>query len=113
MIFGVRSDVGGSGRDSQGKTERSMLTIDFAEAQVQWSELLARVARGESIAITKGGKPVAHLVPAPVPAEPSAGTKEPRPDIRKVIEEFRAYSRQQNRTLGDLTFREMIDEGRP
>jgi len=80
-----------------------MTTVGPFEAQNLLPQLLARVAQGEEILITEGGKPVAKLIPSPAPEQP---------DVRKVIEEFKAYSSRQARTLGDLTFREMIDEGR-
>ncbi len=93
-----------------------MTTIASAEAQARLGELLDRVAQGESIAITEAGKPVAHLVPPPAEPRPEGGTtgedKPEKPDVRKVIEAFKAYSKEQNRTLGDLTFRDLIDEGR-
>ncbi len=91
-----------------------MMTIASSDINVRLDELLARVAKGESIAITEAGKPVAHLVPAPAEPEekPAAGAREDKPDIRKVIEAFKAYSKEQNRTLGGLTFRDLIDEGR-
>jgi prevent-host-death family protein len=74
------------------------------DAESPLSELLARVARGEEVFITDGsGKPVAKLIPV----RPTD-----RSDVKKVIEEFKAYSARQARTAGDLTFREMIDEGR-
>lgn len=79
-------------------------TVGSYEAKTHLPALLERVARGETIIITKHGKPVAQLSPAE--------TVE-KPDVKKVIEEFQAYSKRQNRTLGDdLTFRRMIDEGR-
>ena len=64
---------------------------------------LTRVAKGEESTITKHGKPVARLVPA-------APTK-PKPDVRQVIEELKAFSK--GNTLGKgLTIREMIEDGR-
>ena len=80
-----------------------MTTIGTYEAKTHLPELLARVARGERILITRHGKPAAMLVPAP-----TEGSK----DVRTVIEEFKAYSKRQARTLDPLTVREMIDEGR-
>ena len=79
-------------------------TVGSYEAKTHLPALLERVARGETIVITKHGKPVAQLTPA--------ATVE-KPDVKKVIEEMLAYRDKQNRTLGDnLTFRQMIDEGR-
>jgi prevent-host-death family protein len=80
-----------------------MTTVGAHEAQTLLPQLLARVAQGEEVLITEGGKPVAKLVPSAAPDQH---------DVAQVIEEFKAYSRQQGRTLGDLTFQEMIDEGR-
>ena len=80
-----------------------MTTVASFEAQNLLPQLLARVARGEEFLITEGGKPVAKLVPSGAPEHA---------DVKKVIEEFKAYSAHQARTLGDLTFRQMIDDGR-
>ncbi len=80
-----------------------MTTVGSFEAQNLLPQLLARVAKGEEILITEGGKPVAKLVPSRAPEQS---------DVRKVIEEFKAYSSRQGRTLGDLTIRGLIDEGR-
>ena len=81
-----------------------METVGSFEAKTHLPKLLERVARGERITITKHGKPVAILVPA----EPS----EER-DIKTVIAELRAYSKQAGRTLepGE-SFRDLINEGR-
>jgi prevent-host-death family protein len=80
-----------------------MNSVGSYEAKTHLPQLLERVARGEKIVITKHGQPVAMLVPAPA---------ENKKDVKQVIAEFRAYSKRQRRTLGGLTIREMIDEGR-
>lgn len=80
-----------------------MTTIASLEAQHTLPQLLRRVAQGEEIIITEDGKPVAKLVPS--------GTVD-LPDVHQVIEAFKAYSRRQGRTLGDLTPRDLIEEGR-
>ena len=79
-----------------------MKTVGTYEAKTHLPSLLTQVERGESITITKRGKPIARLVPV----------AHERKDVRQVIEEFRAYSKRQNRTLGGLSIREMIEEGR-
>jgi len=80
-----------------------METVGSFEAKTHLPQLLERVAKGEEITITKHGKPVARLVPAV--------TMKPKPDVRKVIEELKAFSK--GNTLGKgLTIREMIEEGR-
>jgi len=88
-----------------------MTTIATADLPARLGELLARVAQGESIAITEAGKSVAHLIPAPIYADKPAPDVE-KPGVRNVGEEMLAYRDQQKRTLGGLTFRDLIDEGR-
>ena len=68
-----------------------MKTVGSYEAKTHLPALLDRVAQGETITITRHGKPVAQLVP--VAAEAS-------PDVRKIVQEMLAYRDRQNRTLG-------------
>ena len=80
-----------------------MKSVGTYEAKTHLPSLLAQVEKGESITITKRGKPVAKLVPADQPV-----TR----DVSQVIADFRAYSKRQGRTLGGMTIRDMIEEGR-
>jgi prevent-host-death family protein len=80
-----------------------MTTVASDDAQAHLPQLLEQVANGQKIVITDRGKPVAMLVPPP-PAQAE--------DVQGVIEAFKAYSKRQGRTLGALTAREMIEEGR-
>jgi prevent-host-death family protein len=78
-----------------------METIGAYEAKTYLPRLLEKAARGETIVITKHGRPVARLVPAP--------------DLRcrsvaETIEALREF-RKGNR-LDGLTIRELIEEGR-
>ena len=41
-----------------------MQTVNATEAKARLAELLRTVERGETVAITRDGKPIAHLVPA-------------------------------------------------
>src|SRR5438874_1240357 len=66
-----------------------MESVGSFEAKTHLPQLLERVAQGEEFTITKHGKPVARLVPA-VPAKP-------KPDVRQVIEELKAFSGQHAR----------------
>lgn len=77
-------------------------TVGAYEAKTHLSRLLGEVARGASITITKHGVPVAVLVPPPAVRQKT---------IEEAIEGFREL-RKQTKPLGDLTIREMIDEGR-
>ena len=81
-----------------------MREIQASEAKAHLPRLLDEVAAGETIEITKHGKPVARLVPLP-------GAE--KPDVGKAIDEWRAYRREHNITLGPgMTIKEMIEEGR-
>jgi prevent-host-death family protein len=78
-----------------------MTTVGAYEAKTHLSELLDRVAKGEKIAITKHGVTVAILTPPP------NGTKA---DARAAIARLRELRK--GRTLGGITIRELIEEGR-
>jgi prevent-host-death family protein len=78
-----------------------MRTVTVTEARATWSNLLDATARGEQITITRYSVPVAMLAP-PI---------KPNPDRDAAIEAFRNGS--QGITLGGLSIREMIEEGRP
>ena len=80
-----------------------MRTVGAYEAKTHLPRLLDAVAKGETITITKHGVPVAVLAPY---------VAQPRPDVGRVIDEWRAYRDQHNITLGGLSIREMIEEGR-
>ncbi len=79
-----------------------MQTVSAYEAKTHLSRLLDDVARGETITITRHGMPVAMLVPP----------DKRRKDVAELIEEWKRYQREQNITLGGLSIREMIEEGR-
>ncbi len=72
------------------------------EAKNRLSELLDRVERGESILITRHGRAIAHLVPANAPRDQAR--------IERAIEGLRELRK--GTSLGGLTIRELIDEGR-
>jgi prevent-host-death family protein len=76
-------------------------TIGAYDAKTRLSELLERVARGETFVITRHGVPVARLGPV-------AGS--PGRTIAEVVAEMLEARR--GVTLGDASIRELIDEGR-
>ena len=77
-----------------------MKEVGVYDAKTQLPRLLDEVEKGETITITRHGRPVAKLVPvAP-----------PRRDVAEVIEEI--LQARKGRTLGGITIRELIDEGR-
>ena len=83
-----------------------MKSVGSYEAKTHLPRLLSQVERGETITITKRGRPVAVLSPAhPVPER----------DVHAVIAEFRAYSQDHVHNHGSLSAREikeMTEEGR-
>jgi len=78
-----------------------MKTVGAYEAKTHLPRLLEEVARGETITITKHGVPVARLVPA---------EEQPTRTTDEVIAELKEFRR--THKLGDVTIRELIEEGR-
>lgn len=77
-----------------------MRTVGAYEAKTHLPRLLDEVAAGESITITKHGTPVAMLVPV----------KKPQRTPAEVVDSIRETRK--GTTLGGLSIRELIDEGR-
>ncbi len=75
--------------------------VGSSEARAHLSRLLARVARGERITITRQGVPVAMLVPI---------EKRETLDHEAAVEAIRAFAKEH--TLGGVSIRELIEEGR-
>lgn len=78
-----------------------MASVGAFEAKTHFASLLERAAKGEEIVITRHGTPVAKLTPV------SADNRERR---REAIRRLMEFSKGQ--TLGDLTIRELRDQGR-
>lgn len=78
-----------------------MRSVGAYEAKSYLPRLLDEVAKGETMTITRHGVPVAMLVPPP-------GAR--RPDVGHVIQQWRRL--REGVTLGGLSIRELIDEGR-
>ena len=57
-----------------------MREVQATVAKTRLAELLRVVERGETVAITRHGKPIAHLVPAPA---------HDRANREKAVEQFR------------------------
>jgi prevent-host-death family protein len=77
------------------------MVIGAVEAEAHLSELLDRVAAGEEITITKGGRPVARLVG-------TAGADRSR--VEAVFARLREMRK--GKRLGDLDWKELRDIGR-
>ena len=78
-----------------------MTTVGSYEAKTHLPSLIARVAKGEQITITKHGVPVAKLVPVETSGKRDRG---------EVIDELRRIRK--GKTLGGISIRELIEEGR-
>lgn len=76
-----------------------MKSVGCYEAKTHLARLLDEVAKGETITITRHGVPVAMLVPAEKLRDPGE-TIEALRNFRKGV------------TLGGLSLRELIEEGR-
>jgi prevent-host-death family protein len=79
-----------------------MKELGAYEAKTHLSRILDEVEQGESFTISKHGRPVAVLMPLAAPTSPAR--------TAEVIARLRRY--RQGRTLGDVTVRELIDDGR-
>lgn len=79
-----------------------MSQVGAYEAKTHLPRLLERVARGERITITRHGVPVAILIPV---------TSGVGPDTQEAVEELRRFRK--GKSLGGISLRELIDEGRP
>lgn len=77
-------------------------TVGAFDAKTHFSRLLARVARGESITITRHGAPIARLVPA-VPAPEYS-------DKAALLERFKAFAKRHPMSRTEL--KAMREEGR-
>jgi len=78
-----------------------MRTVGAYEAKTHLPRLLQRVAKGETVTITKHGVPVAMLTPVPEARHKTLG------EVIAALREFR-----RGKTLGDIGLRALIDEGR-
>ena len=77
----------------------TVTSVGAYEAKTPLPALLAKVERGETVTITRHGKPIARLVPIDVV----------RP-VEDVIREMRELRK--GITTGGMSIRDMIDEGR-
>ena len=77
-----------------------MKQIGVYEAKTHLPRLLDEVERGESVTITRHGKPVARLVPI----------ERRKRSVSEAIDAIRELRK--GNVLGDITIRELIEEGR-
>jgi len=95
------SDIGG------GSARRAQFTSDSIgayKAKTHLPELLRRVELGETITITKHGKPVAVLVP---PSSVGRAT-----DVKTVNEAMLKFRDSEGPSLKGITLLQLVEEGR-
>ena len=78
-----------------------MAEVGIFEAKTHLLYLLDQVERGEAITISRHGKPVARLIPV------SGSNREERQRVIAELKKLRT-----GRTLGGLSVRELINDGR-
>ncbi|HXJ14847.1 MAG TPA: type II toxin-antitoxin system prevent-host-death family antitoxin [Candidatus Limnocylindrales bacterium] len=78
-----------------------MRKVGLFEAKQKLSELVERAARGERIGITRRGKLVASIGPAP----------SEKADLRKIFDEFEKI-RKRSKKIPGVTVKSLIEEGR-
>jgi prevent-host-death family protein len=80
------------------------MSMSIAEAKSQFSSVIDRAAAGEEVTITRHGKPVAKVVPVRPPRDPDR--------VREVFRQMAELRDREGATLGDLSWKELRDEGR-
>lgn len=92
----------------EAKTHRGSMTEETSvgsyEAKTHLPQLLDRVEHGETIVITRHGKPIARLVPTTV--------EKVRPDVAQAVSDMLAFRDKQGPKLKGLKIRDLINEGR-
>ncbi len=78
-----------------------MIKVGSYEAKTHLPKLLEKAAKGERITITRHGVPLVVLTPA---------APERKKTVSRTIEELRKFRK--NHTLGAVSLRELIAEGR-
>jgi len=77
-----------------------MKQVGVYEAKTHLPRLLDQVERGETVTITRHGRPIARLVPV----SPNKRT------VEQAIEAMREFRK--GRTLGGIKIKDLIEEGR-
>ena len=78
-----------------------MITVGAYEAKTHLSELLDKVEQGERVTITRHGMPVAVMEPA---------NRRKKMSVNEAIDRLKELGK--GKSLGGLTIRELIEEGR-
>src|SRR3954469_10565158 len=99
-MHGGRMDSSQEAYGTKPGRDVAMEFVGAYEAKTHLPQLLDRVEGGETITITRHGKPVARLVPASGDAV--------KADVKQVIEDMKRFQQEQGPTLGpDLSIRDL------
>ena len=85
------------------QAQRTDSSVGAFHAKTHFSQLLARVAQGEEITITKHDRPVARLVPAGRPS---------REHIAGIFREMAALRQALPEAKSDESLKDLINQGR-
>jgi prevent-host-death family protein len=80
-----------------------MKTVGIYEAKTHLPRLIGEVEEGQTIIITRHGVAVAQLSPPPMAR---------RRDAAVAVEALRVFQEREQITLGGISLRELIEEGR-
>jgi prevent-host-death family protein len=87
------------------QSEATMSTVDSLQASTKLAELLDKVEAGETVTITRRGKPVAQLVPVKAESEQER--------LRALVEEIKRTRVGRSKPAGPgTTIKELIKAGR-
>ena len=82
-----------------------MESVGVFEAKTHFSEIVEKVVqRGVEYTITRHGKPIARIVPF------NGRTPEQQARVGKALADLKRFAK--GRSLGGISVRELIDEGR-
>ena len=87
-----------------------METVGAFAAKTHLSQLLDRVEKGETIIITRHGKPVAELTPVAARWVRLGKRNHTEAERAEAIKQLKEFSK--GRTLGGLDWKALRDEGR-
>lgn len=88
-----------------------MRVVGASPARAQLSVLLSEVANGETICVTRRGIPEAQFAPTDSSLD-FRSDEEKRTDAPAAIEGLRRFRQKSWPTLGGITIRELLEEGR-
>ena len=78
-----------------------MKTLGTFEAKTKFSALIEEVQHGQTIVVTRNGKPVAQIGPV---------AEQAREEVAQAVERIRALRKRLK--LGNVNIRNLIEEGR-